>query len=578
MKRIGLYIRVSTEEQARVQDGSLVSQRKRLEEYVEGQNRHDPDWGLITDIYVDEGRSAKDMNRPEFQRLLTDVRLGKVNLVLSTELSRMSRSIRDFCEIWDLFKKHDTNFITLREQFDTTTAAGEMMVFNLINFAQFERKQTGERIAANFKSRAERGLWNGGQVPLGYQRDSESPGKLLVHKTESKLVKLIFKQFLKTGNLRETCVYLNKLGMRSKKYKNKKGEIKGGNHFTVQSLHHLLVNSTFIGIREVNKKRGDLRQVKANWPAIVDKTTFNAVQRKLKSNKQKFKPDSWKTYPYPLTGLAVCGECGGSLNGKSAHGKTKKHYYYDHPRMLRADGKGHKHKCRIQRIRAPRGEELVMKSLKAILSDPNKINEAVAIYHKDQVKNQPLVIHGLKTTTDELKSLEKKQQNLIDRIAELPMKISAAPFYKQLEGLQAQISEKLRLKEELLNQSTKENNIRVLPSELTARIQRTVNALEKTPLKDQRKIIENVIQFAEFHPTRLRLGVYASEKSTRSSTTIKNGGERCATFEPLALPGQHDNGLFLLKNLGSRKCTFYFHSTSIPLPFHFHSTSIPLPT
>jgi len=93
MKRIGLYIRVSTEEQARVQDGSLVSQRKRLEEYVEGQNRHDPDWGLITDIYVDEGRSAKDMNRPEFQRLLTDVRLGKVNLVLSTELSRMSRSI-----------------------------------------------------------------------------------------------------------------------------------------------------------------------------------------------------------------------------------------------------------------------------------------------------------------------------------------------------------------------------------------------------------------------------------------------------------------------------------------------------
>ena len=88
MKRIGLYIRVSTEEQARVQDGSLVSQRKRLEEYVQGQNRRDPDWGLITDVYVDEGRSAKDMNRSEFQRLLSDVRLGKVNLILSTELSR----------------------------------------------------------------------------------------------------------------------------------------------------------------------------------------------------------------------------------------------------------------------------------------------------------------------------------------------------------------------------------------------------------------------------------------------------------------------------------------------------------
>src|SRR6185437_13145544 len=158
MKYIALYIRVSTEEQARVQDGSLVSQRKRLEEYVDGQNRRDPDWGKIIDVYVDEGRSAKDMNRPEFQRLLADVRSGRVNLILASELSRMSRSIRDFCDIWDLFKKHNTNFITLREQFDTTTAAGEMMVVNLINFAQVERKQTAERITANFKSRAERGL------------------------------------------------------------------------------------------------------------------------------------------------------------------------------------------------------------------------------------------------------------------------------------------------------------------------------------------------------------------------------------------------------------------------------------
>ena len=125
MKRVALYVRVSTEEQARIQDGSLVSQRQRLEEYVSSQNQRSPGWGEIADVYVDEGRSAKDMNRPEFQRLLSDVRLGKVNLILATELSRMSRSIRDFCDIWDLFRKHNAYFITLREQFDTTTAAGE---------------------------------------------------------------------------------------------------------------------------------------------------------------------------------------------------------------------------------------------------------------------------------------------------------------------------------------------------------------------------------------------------------------------------------------------------------------------
>lgn len=161
MKRVGIYLRVSTEEQARIQDGSLVSQNQRLIEYIDGQNQRDKNWGIIVDIYCDD-KSGKDMNMPEFQRLLQDVKLGRINLILATELSRLSRSLRDFCEVWDLFKKHKTDFVTLREQFDTTSAAGEMMVFNLMNFAQYERKQTAERISANWASRAKRGLWNGG--------------------------------------------------------------------------------------------------------------------------------------------------------------------------------------------------------------------------------------------------------------------------------------------------------------------------------------------------------------------------------------------------------------------------------
>lgn len=197
MKRIGLYIRVSSEEQARIQDGSLVSQRKRLEEFVEGQNRRETGWGKIFDVYVDEGKSAKNMNRSEFQRLLRDIQSGHVSLVLATELSRLSRSIRDFCELWDFFKEHKTGFVTLREQFDTTTAAGEMMVFNLINFAQFERKQTSERLVANFTSRANRGLWNGGQIPLGYKRNPSNPGNLLVAETEAEVIQAIFSTFLK---------------------------------------------------------------------------------------------------------------------------------------------------------------------------------------------------------------------------------------------------------------------------------------------------------------------------------------------------------------------------------------------
>src|ERR1035437_900957 len=147
MKRVGVYLRVSTEEQARIQDGSLTSQKARICEYVEAQNRNRGSWGHVVDFYCDEGKSAKSINgRPEFRRLLADVQAGRINLIIATELSRLSRSIRDFCEIWDLLKKHDASFVTLRESFDTTSASGEMMVFNLINYAQYERKQTAERI------------------------------------------------------------------------------------------------------------------------------------------------------------------------------------------------------------------------------------------------------------------------------------------------------------------------------------------------------------------------------------------------------------------------------------------------
>ncbi|MEN0059673.1 MAG: recombinase family protein [Bdellovibrio sp.] len=108
MKRVGIYIRVSTEEQARIQDGSLVSQKNRLLEYIEFQNKRESNWGTLVDIYCDEGKSAKNMKgRPEFLRMLTDVKLGRINLIVATELSRLNRNIKDFCEVWDLLKDHN---------------------------------------------------------------------------------------------------------------------------------------------------------------------------------------------------------------------------------------------------------------------------------------------------------------------------------------------------------------------------------------------------------------------------------------------------------------------------------------
>jgi len=529
MNKIGIYLRVSTEEQARIQDGSLVSQKKRLEEYVEGQCRKESGWGKVVDVYCDEAKSGKNMNRPEFQRMLSDIRLGKINLILATELSRLSRSIKDFCEMWEFLKEHETRFITIRENFDTTTASGELMVFNMINFAQFERKQTGERIAANFFSRAQRGLWNGGAMPLGFDRDPKNPGVLVPNKIETQTINLIFKLFLDTGSLHQTCRKLGTMGIKTKSYINRKDENKGGREFTVQSLHNILTNGIYIGVREINKQKADVSSVKASWPAIVEKKIFDQVQKRLQANLRKYKPNEWKTYPYPLTGITICGECGKSLCGKSAHGRSSKHHYYDHQRTLKSDGLGHLHACRIQRVRAEKIEDIVLNSLKTILKEPARINAAIAAYEKLGSDELPGVKTQLKAIQTEIDADKTRVENLVLRVSELPPQVSAELFYTKIQNLTEKISENEKKKHTLESAVSKSSQPKITSIQMKERLERTINALGQAPKEKQRGVFENVLQFVELHPTKVRLGVFAGfeqkntpEKSSRGSKLSKS--------------------------------------------------------
>jgi DNA invertase Pin-like site-specific DNA recombinase len=537
MKRIALYIRVSTEEQARIQDGSLVSQRKRLEEYVDGQNRRDPDWGQVVDIYVDEGRSAKDMKRPQFQRLLSDVRAGRINLILSTELSRLSRSIRDFCEIWDLFKKHNANFITLREQFDTTSAAGEMMVFNLINFAQFERKQTAERISANWASRAKRGLWNGGSIPLGFDRNPKNASELLVNKAEAKTVQKIFELFLKTGSVRKTCLELSARGVFAKRFTNKHGLDKGGGHFTITALQRTLTNKAYIGLREIDKSKGKTEVVKATWPAILDLEIFNKVQERLQLNKNKYKPEEWKKYPFPLTELLVCGECGKHLGGKSGHGRNGKHFYYGHPRQLNRDGITHLKRCTLENIRAPRMEEIILQSLKKLIDDPALLKTWLEIHAAQTSSEMPGIEGRLKTVETDISTNHRRLENLTSRLADLPKEIPADAIYKQIQAINDKLKELENVKSKLAIEQSRVSAGTVDTTELLFRVKRVINSLEKAPVEDRRPIFANLIKFAEVYPTKIRLGVYApavptafSQISNFSAVSAKRGGSCTVSF------------------------------------------------
>ena len=127
-RKIGLYIRVSTEEQAENPEGSIKNQEERLHQMIEMKNM-ESNFGEVVEVFIDRAKSGKDTNRPELQRMLNFIRAKKIDMIAVSELSRVSRSIKDFSEIWELMRAHDCGFMSLRENFDTSNAAGEMVIY-----------------------------------------------------------------------------------------------------------------------------------------------------------------------------------------------------------------------------------------------------------------------------------------------------------------------------------------------------------------------------------------------------------------------------------------------------------------
>ncbi|HND84722.1 MAG TPA: recombinase zinc beta ribbon domain-containing protein, partial [Pseudobdellovibrionaceae bacterium] len=256
---------------------------------------------------------------------------------------------------------------------------------------------------------------------------------------------------------------------------------------------------------------------KASWKPLVDLEVFNLVQEKLAANKHKFKPDEWKTYPYPMTELLVCGECGKHLGGKSAHGKTRKHFYYGHPRQLNSDGVSHLKRCRLERIRAERIEGIAIRSLKEILSKPGLLDHWLEIYAKNSSSEIPALEGRLKTIDSDVQTNETRVKNLVMRISDLPPEVSADAFFGQIKELNSKIAALKLSREELLSRSHVLKGQMIDKEALKAKLARAIESLERTPVERRKPIYANLIKFAELHPTKIRMAVYAPTRGVEPS-------------------------------------------------------------
>lgn len=420
--------------QAENPEGSIRNQEQRLREAVEYKNGNGT-FGTIAGVFVDAGISAKDMRRPKLQELLRSIRNKEIDLVMVTELSRLSRNTRDFIQRWDMMRAQGCRFQSLREDFDTTNAAGELVLFQLMNLAQFERRQTSERVEANIAARASRGLYNGGLVPVGYKTISEKPGYLTVDDEMAATVKAAFDTLLREGCLAHAALWLNNNGYRLKRQTQGGGSRSRVGHFTVDNLQTMLRNKAYLGIKKYRLK-GEEREAKAVWEAIVNEATFRRAGRLLDKNRHRLKP--WKNgrMPYILTGTVHCLKCGSPMPGKSATGSGGKVGYHEHVWATKRDSTLSKKlfRCEPHRVPTKKLEPLVVEKMRLLLTERHfmqEILERVRAHHAENPlrKEQERLkakIHGV---TSQL-------EGMAERIAELPKTVSAAPLYKHMERLE----------------------------------------------------------------------------------------------------------------------------------------------
>ncbi len=198
-----VYTRVSTDNQAEKEYNSCEAQEEKIKAYIRSQENL-----KVYKVYSDPGFSGASLERPALQRMMNDIMEGKIDCVLTYKIDRLTRSPKDFYTLVELFDKHGVAFISVTENFDTSSPSGRLLRNIMLTFAQFEREMTAERTRDKLSQRAKKRMWNGGIVPYGYKNVEK---KLVINEKELECVREIFTIFIETKSLAETRKRMNQI-------------------------------------------------------------------------------------------------------------------------------------------------------------------------------------------------------------------------------------------------------------------------------------------------------------------------------------------------------------------------------
>lgn len=462
--KVAIYVRVSTKEQA-MEGYSIGEQTDRLKKFCEAHG-----WTIVK-IYTDAGHSGANQDRPALQEMIEDIEAGRIDKVLVYKLDRLSRSQKDTLElIEDVFLKNDTDFESMSEKLDTSTAHGRAMVGILAAFAQLEREMITERMSMGMAARIKEGKWRGGsQVPFGYDYEPALE-KLVINEYESMIVKHLFEAFADGESLYSIAEEMRETGHTLHNGKVDK-----------RNLRYILRNKTYCGYQ-----RHLDEWIKCKHDAIVEEETFNKVQNILDENKRRFEESGYKTgikaISTCLGGLLYCAQCGAKY-GKIQTGAKKYGYhmnYYCYSRSKRIKSMIKDPNCKNKFYRVEELDNIIFNEIKKLSIDPEYMQ------HIKKEAEKEADVQKIHAIEKQIKSISNQLSRFMDlyglgrySLEELDEK--TAPLAAQRTKLKKQL-EKLQADSKRI---TEEQVIKIVSS--------FDEVLEKGDLHDKRAIIEQLI-------------------------------------------------------------------------------------
>jgi site-specific DNA recombinase len=409
-KRCAIYTRKSTDEGLDQEYNSLEAQRDSALAFISSQ-RHEG-WIAIDDGYDDGGFSGGNTNRPALKRLLADVEDGRIDVVVVYKIDRLSRSLSDFAKIGDLFDEHGVTFVSVTQQFNTTTSMGRLTLNILLSFAQFEREVTGERIRDKISASKAKGMWMGGTPPLGYDvRDR----KLVVNEPEAALVRDIFARYAETGSAAQLVRELQIEGHTTKVWVAQNGRRHEGKIIDQQCIFTMLRTRLYLG--EITHKG---QSFPGQHEPIVSTELWAAVLAFVDGRKQGPRT-RYKKEPALLTGLLYAPD-GQRMLPTYTQKKNGKRYRYYVPYLEKRHSAGATYdptRPNIGPLPALEIETAVLAQVHKALQEPEMIIgvwQAGMALRERQEMDEPTVLVAMRQMSEVWENLFPIEQNRIMRL------------------------------------------------------------------------------------------------------------------------------------------------------------------